>query len=72
MSVMNGSNRFWTVEEIAEYLRVPKSWVYDRTSVDGPETIPHFKVGKYLRFDPESEEFQTWLRRHMKNVATSR
>lgn len=38
----------------------------------GPETIPHFKVGKYLRFDPESEEFQAWLRRHMKNVATSR
>jgi excisionase family DNA binding protein len=69
---MNGSHRFWTVEEIAEYLLVPKSWVYDRTSTDCPESIPHFKVGKYFRFDPDSEEFQTWLRQHMKNAATSR
>jgi hypothetical protein len=54
---MNGSNRFWTVQEIAEYLRAPKSWIYDRTLTDFPESIPHFKVGEYLCFDPDSEEF---------------
>ena len=69
---MNGSGRFWTAEEIAQYLHVPKSWVYGRTSKDCRESIPHFKVGKYLRFDPDSQEFQTWLRRHMKNAPSQR
>jgi hypothetical protein len=53
--------------EIAEYLGVPVSWVYDRTGVCGVDRIPHFKMGKYLRFDPDSEEFQAWLRKKWQN-----
>ena len=40
------------VEEMAALLRVPKSWIYQRTRF-GPETIPHIKIGKYVRFNPE-------------------
>ena len=39
-----------TVDELAEILVVPKSWVYSRTRETGPDTIPRIRVGKYLRF----------------------
>ncbi len=38
-----------TPQELAAMLKVPVSWVYQRTS-RGPEAIPFFKVGKYVRF----------------------
>jgi hypothetical protein len=53
----------WDVSQLASYLSVHKSWVYDRTQCRSSNRIPHFKIGKYLRFDPESEEFQKWLKR---------
>ncbi len=61
----NGSDRLLTVEEVAEMLRVPKSWVYERTRrcVLG-EQLPHVKLGKYLRFEKEAVlEFVGRLRR---------
>lgn len=45
------SNSLLTVEELAKALKVPRSWIYSRTRVTGPGTIPRIKVGKYLRFD---------------------
>jgi excisionase family DNA binding protein len=36
-----------TLEEAAALLKVPKSWIYDRTRRGA---IPHLKLGKYLRF----------------------
>lgn len=39
-----------TVSQIAGFLQVPKSWVYERTRCRGIQRIPHFKLGKYLRF----------------------
>jgi len=48
-----------TIEEIAELLKVPKTWIYQRTRERSSSTIPHFKVGKYLRFS--LSEVQAWL-----------
>jgi excisionase family DNA binding protein len=48
-----------TVSEVAAALRVPVSWVYDRTLRSGTEQIPHFKLGKYLRF--RWSTIQKWL-----------
>ena len=56
--------RLWNVEELAECLGVHRKWVYERTRRSGPEIIPHIKLGRYVRFDPNSEEFQSWLERH--------
>jgi excisionase family DNA binding protein len=39
-----------TVSEIAAALKVPVSWVYERTRRSGCDRIPHLKLGKYLRF----------------------
>ena len=38
------------INEMAKKLDVPVSWVYSRTRTN---EIPHFKVGKYVKFDPE-------------------
>jgi predicted DNA-binding transcriptional regulator AlpA len=38
------------VNELAESLNVPKSWVYSRTRETGPDAMPRIKVGKYCRF----------------------
>ena len=48
-----------TIEELAEKLRVKKSWIYRRTMESGPAAIPRIKVGKFLRFDPGAVE--QWL-----------
>ncbi|MFH1699217.1 MAG: helix-turn-helix domain-containing protein [Candidatus Zixiibacteriota bacterium] len=47
-----------TPEELARRLRVPMSWVYDRTRKSGPERLPFYKIGRYLRFSiPEIEDY---------------
>jgi hypothetical protein len=56
--------RYWGVKALAEHLGVKVSWIYDRTRRNGPEKIPHIKLGKYIRFDPESEAFRAWLATH--------
>jgi excisionase family DNA binding protein len=48
-----------TVDELAETLRVPKSWVYGQTRQTGRGAIPRLKVGKYLRF--KLPEVMQWL-----------
>lgn len=48
-----------TVSEIAGLLKVPPSWIYERTRRRGSERIPHVKLGKYLRFS--SSEVKNWL-----------
>lgn len=45
-------NKLVTVQEMAEMLQVPVSWLYSRTRF-GAESIPHVKLGKYIRFDPQ-------------------
>jgi excisionase family DNA binding protein len=50
-----------TVSEIATLLRVPVSWVYERARRRSFDRIPHFKLGKYLRFS--EKEVLDWLER---------
>jgi len=42
-----------TVQELAEKLKVKKSWVYSRTRETGPEAMPRICLGKYRRFKIE-------------------
>ena len=53
-----------TVHEVAAILKVPVSWVYERTRLRGKERLPHLKMGKYIRFrTAEIEEYLEGLRR---------
>ncbi len=50
------SSTLLTVQEFAKVLRVPSSWIYDRTRRNA---IPHIKVSRYARFNPN--EVLAWL-----------
>ena len=39
-----------TVNEVAEILKVPPSWVYEHTRERSRDRIPGFRIGKYWRF----------------------
>ena len=45
------------ISEMAKKLDVPVSWLYSRTRTND---IPHYKVGKYVKFD-ESKVWD-WLK----------
>ena len=54
----NGTGRLLTVRQVAELLQVSVSWVYGRARRRGKDRIPHFRLGKYLRFDERAvQEF---------------
>lgn len=42
--------RLFTVEEAADTLKLPKSWLYERTRKNA---IPFRRIGKYVRFTAE-------------------
>ena len=48
-----------TVEEVAQMLRVPCSWVYARTSGESADSLPFLKIGRHLRF--RRAEIEHWL-----------
>ena len=48
-----------TVREVAALLKVPVSWVYERTRRRSQDRIPGFRLGKYWRFN--AEEVRRWL-----------
>jgi excisionase family DNA binding protein len=50
-----------TVEEVATLLRVPVSWVYERTRDRAANRIPGFRLGKYWRF--RETDVIAWLER---------
>jgi DNA-binding transcriptional MerR regulator len=55
----------WTVQDVAEYLRVPVQTLYSwRTQGCGP---PARRVGKYLRYDPE--DVVRWWNERPRGVA---
>lgn len=48
------------VKAMAKILSVKPSWIYVNIQKrKGDERIPHFRVGKHLRFDPKA--VSTWL-----------
>jgi excisionase family DNA binding protein len=52
---------FLTIDEMAKILKTPKSWIYQRSRLKGPGTIPRVKVGKYLRF--VKDDVMDWLKK---------
>lgn len=55
-----------SVDELAQSLNVPKSWLYSRTRQTGADAIPRLKVGKYIRF--RLNDVMEWLESQNKNI----
>jgi excisionase family DNA binding protein len=60
-SPWTASPQLLTVEEVAELLNVPASWVYGKTRRRSVGRIPGFRLGKYWRFR-EADVF-AWIER---------
>ena len=45
------SQGLWDANDVALYLKVSRSWVYQRAEAG---LLPYVRVGGLLRFDPES------------------
>jgi excisionase family DNA binding protein len=56
-----GERELLTVEDVAKLLRVPTSWVYERTRRRKIDRLPGIRLGKYWRF-VEADIFE-WLDR---------
>jgi excisionase family DNA binding protein len=55
-----GTNgRLLTIQQVADLLQVPASWVYGRTRTRSADRIPGFRLGKYWRF--RRAEVETWV-----------
>jgi excisionase family DNA binding protein len=52
-----GEDIIFDVEGLAEYLRVPVSWVYNKNTL---KELPHFKAGKYSRF--RKRDVDRWVK----------
>lgn len=58
--VMSG-RRLVTGKELAEWLGVPYTWVREHTRKRCLDPIPHFALGRYVRFDLSSPALANWL-----------
>ena len=55
--------------ELAKRLNVPETWVRSHTNpkrTDDP--IPHFRLGRYVRFPWGSEQLVEWLNRQLASM----
>jgi len=55
------SGQLLTIEEVAEILHVPISWVYGKTRRRTIDRIPGFRLGKYWRF--RETDVLAWIER---------
>ena len=52
-------NRLLTIQELADLLQVPVSWVYAHTRERCTNPIPGIRLGKYWRFD--KADVEAWI-----------
>jgi hypothetical protein len=52
--------------ELAKRLSVPESWIRSRTNQKRTcDPIPHYRLGRYVRFSWGSAELSDWLQRQL-------
>ena len=58
----SSNGRLLTIQEVADLLRVPTSWLYSHSRKRSKDRIPAVKVGKYVRFN--QDDVTEWIERH--------
>lgn len=58
--------KFVGAEEFAALLNVPVTWIREQTRSRARDPIPHFKMGRYTRFDLSDPRLAEWLERRRK------
>jgi excisionase family DNA binding protein len=57
-----------TPEELAARLKVPRSWVYEKTRARSRDPLPVMRIGKYMRF--HWTDIEAWLLAHKEGGLT--
>lgn len=58
-TVERDNEKLLTIQQVAELLHVPVSWVYGRTRKRSIGRLPGIRLGKYWRF--REEEIHAWV-----------
>jgi len=58
-TVERDNEKLLTIQQVADLLHVPVSWVYGRTRKRSIERLPGIHLGKYWRF--REEEIHAWV-----------
>lgn len=56
------ASELMTLDELANGLKIKKSWLYRKTRDQGPGSIPRVRLGKYLRF--VEKDVLDWIKRN--------
>jgi len=60
------NGRLLTIQQVADLLQVPPSWIYGHTRARSADRIPGFRLGKYWRF--REAEVESWLERQRRGA----
>jgi excisionase family DNA binding protein len=55
-----------TADQLARKLNITVSWIYSHARNKGDNSIPHLKIGKYIRFS--ESDVRLWLHSKQKNT----
>jgi len=61
------SSRYLNIEQVADILGVPKSFIYRRTARGHDDPIPHYRIGGHLRF--KLDDVEEWIETHRNEPA---
>jgi len=56
------SSRYLNIEQVADIIGVPKSFIYRRTARGHGDPIPHYRLGGHLRF--KLDDVEEWIEGH--------
>jgi excisionase family DNA binding protein len=56
------SSRYLNIEQVAEIIGLPKSFIYRRIARGHDDPIPHYRLGGHLRF--KLDDVEEWIERH--------
>jgi len=52
-----------TLKELAERWNLPVSWLKEFSRTRCSDALPCYRLGRYVRVDPQSPELAAWLAR---------
>ena len=57
-------HKLWDKKTLANFLDVSVFWVNKQLRKGASDPIPHLRLGRLVRFDPQDSLFKKWLEDH--------
>lgn len=56
--------KLWDKKTLADFLDVSVFWIDKQLRKGSSDPIPHLRLGRLVRFDPQDFQFKKWLEDH--------